>query len=175
MLLQASTAENQSWWSEHSTLIVGVVGIVFSGFIGPTVTALWTSRRERQKDIRARHVARRDDLREVVDEAAKALGGAVSKLRPLLEAEQRSQDPPKESVDFISTLFPLGQRLQLRLPESDPVVVAYELVRQKLIALAAATGSQQQFDTAIAAFETERAKFLTATRDALHAPITDKE
>lgn len=175
MVVQTSAAESQSWWSEHSTLVVGVVGIVFSGFVGPTVMALWTAKREREKDIRARTVAQRDDLRDVVDEAAKALGGAVLKIRPMLEAEQKHEDPPRESVDFISTLFPLGQRLHLRRPATDPVVVAYEQVRQKLVALSTATGSQQQFNAAVTAFEADRAAFLAAARDALDAPIAHKE
>lgn len=43
----------QSWLQENATLIVGVVGIVVSGFIGPTVTGWLTSRREQAKDKRA--------------------------------------------------------------------------------------------------------------------------
>lgn len=167
----ARQAAESNWWSEHSTLIVGVVGIVVSGFIGPTITAVLTSRRERQKDQRAYIVGGRDDLRALVDHAAESFGGAVSKLRPALQAEQAGAPLPKEAVDFLGTLFPLGQRLRLRLPEDDPVVHAYDAVREKLLGLSKATTSQEAFDKAADEFELSRAAFLNAARVKLQMPI----
>lgn len=82
----AATVQDDDWLSRNSTLIVGVVGIVFSGFIGPTVVAVFTGRRERARDARALAVARQDDLRDLLDEAAQVLSGAVGRLRPLLAA-----------------------------------------------------------------------------------------
>jgi hypothetical protein len=58
------------WLSNHSTLIVGVVGIVVSGILGPAAS-VWLSRKSaRQQFKRDLIVARRDDLRQLVDEAA---------------------------------------------------------------------------------------------------------
>jgi hypothetical protein len=161
----------QSWLQENATLIVGVVGIVMSGFVGPTVTGWLTSRREEAKDKRALVVARRDDLRELVDEAAKVLGGAVARLRPLLAAQIASEDPPQEPADFLGTLFPLGQRLRLRLPEDDDVIKTFETARLALLGASRATGSQPEFDAAVAAFETARGTFLEAARKRLQAKI----
>ncbi len=174
LLAAAATDADKSWLSRHSTLIVGVVGIVVSGFVGPTVTALFTSRRERNKDTRSRIATQRDDLRDRLDEAATVLGGAVANLRPLLDAEQAGRESPKEPSEFLGTLFPLGQRLRLRLPEAHPVLTTYDEVRRKLLALSRATGSQNEWDTAVRDFEESRARFLDAGRAALQAPISEK-
>jgi hypothetical protein len=173
--LAAQTAQqaDRGWWEENSTLIVGVVGIVFSGFVGPSVVAFFTARRERSKDKRALIVARRDDLRTLVDEAARVLGGAVSALRPLLAAELAGKEAPKEPRDFLSALVPLGQRLRLRLPATHPVVEAYDATRDKLLALAGATDSQDAFDAAITEFETARQVFLDEARKVLQSPVDE--
>lgn len=165
----------QSWWSEHSTLVVGVVGIVVSGFVGPTVTALLTARRDRAKEQRAFAITLRDDLRVLVDEAADLLGRAVSHLRLALRAEERGEPPPPEAGDSIGALFPLGQRLRLRLAEDDPVVTSYDKVRGCLLELSEATGSQAAFDAAIHKVEMARASFLDAARVTLSAPISEGE
>jgi hypothetical protein len=171
ILAAGLAANHEDSWTRHSTLVVGVVGIVFSGFVGPTATGLLTDWRERKRDKRALVVARREDLLIVVDEAAAVLAGAVTKLRPLLAAVEAGQNAPKEPADFISTVFPLGQRLRLRLPGHHAVVVAYEEAREKLVILSKATSSQAVFDTAIESFEASRAAFLDAARMSLHAPI----
>jgi hypothetical protein len=172
-LAGATGSDHADWWSRHSTLIVGLAGIVMSGFIGPSVTAWFTAKRERTKDARARVADERDDLRELLDDAAKVLGGAVSNLRPLLDAQQSRRDAPAEPAEFLGTLFPLGQRLRLRLPEGDPVLQRYDEVRGELVHLSSATGSQAEWDAAVTAFEDARARFLDAGREAVHAPITE--
>lgn len=174
--VQAAQQADRGWWAENSTLIVGVVGIVFSGFVGPSVVAFFTARRERSKDKRALIVARRDDLRALVDEAAGVLGGAVSALRPLLAAELAGEEAPKEPRDFVGALVPLGQRLRLRLPATHALVKAYDTTRDKLLGLAGATDSQAAFDAAIGEFETARQAFLDEARKVLQAPVDeDKE
>jgi hypothetical protein len=169
----AQPSSDQSWLSENSTVVVAVVGIVVSGLLGPTITSLWTARRDRQKDHRALVVARREDLRDLIDDVATVLGGAVVNLRPLLAAEQQGQTPPKGPADFLGTLVPLGQRLRLRLPEDHPVIGSYDAVRGKLLALSKATDSQAAFDAAVEDFETARAKFLDKGRAALQAPVSE--
>jgi hypothetical protein len=170
----ARDATDDGWLRDNATLIVGVVGIVVSGLMGPSVAAAWTSRRERQSDHRALVVARRDDVRALLDEAARVLGGAVGHLRPLLAAEQRGEPPPQEAADFLGSLVPLGQRLRLRLPSEHDVIAAYERVREKLRVLAQATQSQSAFDAAVDEFEAERERFLAAGRAALQAPISEE-
>jgi hypothetical protein len=162
------------WLSRHATLIVGVVGIIVSGFVGPTVTALFTSKRERDKDARGRAAARREDLRDLLDEAAKVLGGAVANLRPLLDAQLAGREAPREPAEFLGSLFPLGQRLRLRLPGGHDVISTYDEVRERLIVLSHATASEAEWDTAVQNFEDARAVFLDTGRAALAAPISEQ-
>jgi hypothetical protein len=166
---------NGDWLSDHATLLIGAIGIVVSGIVGPAIAARMSERRERQKDNRAAAAARQIDLRGVVDEAAQTLGGAVAKLRPLLEAEQRGDTHPKEPAEFIGSLFPLGQRLRLRLPDTDPVVVAYDDVMAKLVTLSKAVSSQAAFDQATQQFEAARRQFLEAGRLAVKAPLLEDD
>lgn len=167
----AAAPDNPDWLSQHSTLVVGVVGIVFSGLIGPSVAAGWVSRRERRRDHDAAVEGRRQDLRTVIDEAAKILGGAVSHLRPLLAAKQANAPLPAEPADLLKELVPLGQRLQLRLPADHPVLKTYEGARMGLIEVSHADSSQAEFNEAADEFEALRSNFLDAARDALQAPI----
>src|ERR1700709_2082735 len=169
----AATSE-QDWLSIHSTLLVGVVGILVSGLVGPTVTAAWTNRRERKHDHHATVLARRDDLRVVIDEAAKILGSAVSNLRQLLAAQEKGDPLPAGPTDLRGSLVPLGQRLRLRLPDQNSVVANYEASRKKLIDLSHATATQAEFDQAAKEFESHRESFLDAGRDALQSPISAK-
>ncbi len=170
---EAADIAPRSWLSENSTLIVGIVGIIVSGVVGPTVAALLLKHRERAKDRRALIVARRDDLRRVLDEAARILGGAVSMLRPLLSAELAGKPAPKESRDFLAEIVPLGQRLRLRLEPTHPVVTKFDVAREKLVLLAEATDSQETFDSAVDAFEREREAFLESARSVLQAPLDE--
>ncbi len=165
-----ATAEHKGWLAENGTLLVGVVGILVSGLVGPSIAARWTTMREREKDARARLAAHQDDLRIVVDEAAKALGGAVARLRPALEAQLRGEPIPADTRDFLAELFTLGQRLRIRAPAADPLVRAYDAARDQLKVLSRATGSKADFDGAADVFDDRRAAFLDASRDALTAP-----
>jgi hypothetical protein len=169
----AAAAVKQDWFSEHATLIVGVVGIVFSGFVGPTVTGWLTGGRERQKDERALTVSRRDNLREVVDEAAKVLGAAVTNLRAAREAEEKSDPIPKETTELLAIVFPLGQRLRLRLPASSDVVKSYDEAREKLEAVWHVMNEGGDFDAAIKEFELAREQFLDNARAYLEQPLLE--
>lgn len=173
---QAAAPEDRGWLAENATLVVGVVGIIVSGVIGPSVVAWFTARRERAKDKRALIIARRDDVRAVVDEAATVLSGAVGALRPLLLAELEHRDMPPEPRDFLGSLEPLGQRLRLRLPADHKVVKAYDRARQQLEEVPDAVGSQGEFEAATENFETVRGEFLEEARKVLQAPLDeDKE
>jgi alkanesulfonate monooxygenase SsuD/methylene tetrahydromethanopterin reductase-like flavin-dependent oxidoreductase (luciferase family) len=167
----AADAAREGWLAQNAAWIVGIVGIVVSGVAGPSVSAWWNGKREREKDMRAQAMAERADLRDVADEAAKALAGAISQLRPALVAKRDGQAFPAETRDFLGELFALGQRLQLRAGAGEPVVGTYESAREQLIEVSKATGSQGEFDAAAGVFEQRRAGFLEAVRLALRAPI----
>jgi hypothetical protein len=155
-------------------LIVGVVGIVVSGLLGPTVAAAWTTRRERERDHFALVDVRRRDLREVIDETAKLLGGAVPQVKRLMAAEKEGEALPPGPADLLSELVPQGQRLQLRLTTQHEVVWLYEDACNGLRALAKERTSQAAFDEARKRFEAQREVFLNAGRKALQAPISQK-
>jgi hypothetical protein len=164
---------HEGWLHQNSTLVVGVVGIIVSGLLGPSVTAAWAARRERQTDARALAVARRDDLRSVIDEAASALGGAIPALRPLLVAEQAGKPLPREPSDFLSNIVLLGQRLRLRLPEGDSVVDSYEEAHEQLETVSKTLSSQAAFDEAVEEFHRTRNQFLIASRETLETIIKE--
>ena len=170
----AQAVDDGDWLSRHSTLIVSVVSVIFSAFVGPTVTAFLASKRERDKDHRIIVDRRRDDLRSVLDDAAGVLSVAVAKLRPLLAAQQQGCDLPEEPAEFLGSLVPLGQRLRLRLSADHRVVVSYDVAHVALRALGAATVSKGAWDAAVADFEDKRKEFLQAGQAALHGKITDE-
>lgn len=91
-------------------------------------------------------MARRDDLREVLDEAAKTRAGAVPHLRPLLQAAQAGNDLPDAPREFLGALVPLGERIRLRLPDGHAVLTTYETARAALGELQHATTSQDAWD-----------------------------
>jgi hypothetical protein len=166
-------ASSPDWLNQHSTLLVGVVGILVSGLIGPSVAALWVNRRERQRDHFALIDMRRQDLRGVIDETAKLLGGAVHHLRHLVVAEKKGEELPPDSTDLLRELVPLGQRLQLRLPRNHEVIRFYDDACTGLRNLAKQT-SKDDFDKAADNFEAQREVFLNAGRKVLLAPVSMK-
>ena len=169
----AAQAAHEGWAARNAAWIVGVTGIVVSGVLGPSVSAWWGGKREREQDVRAQRMAHDADLRAVADEAAKALASAISKLRLALSARQDGRAFPPEVRDFLGELFALGQRLQLRAPAEGAIASSYESAREELIGLSQATSSQAEFDAVTKAFEQRRAAFLEAVRVALRVPIDD--
>jgi hypothetical protein len=160
------------WWTRHSTLIVGITGIVVSGLVGPSVAAAWIAQREKRRDHFALVDSRRVDLREVIDDSAKLLGGAVPRVRQLVAAEEKGEELPAGPADLLSELVPLGQRLQLRLPRNHEVVRFYDDACAGLRDLAKERSSQERFEEAAKKFEAQREVFLNAGRKAIQAPIT---
>jgi hypothetical protein len=162
------------WWTRHSTLIVGVAGIVVSGLVGPSVAAAWVSHRENRRDHFSLIDSRRIDLRAVIDDSAKLLGGAVPRVRQLVAAEEKGEPLPPGPADLLGELVPLGQRLQLRLPRDHEVVQFYEDACAGLRALAKERTSQERFEEAAKKFEAQREVFLNAGRKTLQGPISTK-
>lgn len=172
--IEAAAKTDSDWLSDHSTLLVGVVGIVFSAFVGPSVTGWLTGRRDRARDARAREAAHRDDLRGLADEAARLLAAGATNLRVMREAKARGGDPPAEMTEWSRSVFPLGQRLRLRLPEGHEVIARFDEVRDRLAA-ASEAGTDDEIEAAVDRFDAARAAFLDAARAAVRAPISEDE
>lgn len=155
-----------------STVVLGVTGIVVSGVVGPTV-ASWLARSARTREFHREQVAdRRDELRELLDEAASLLASGPTNLRTLHDARPDAEDL-QQVRSWLSQVFPIGQRLQLWLPADHAVVVAYEQVREHLVA-AAGAGTADSKDSMIEPFEQARRSFLDLSRQTLLSPIPEK-
>jgi hypothetical protein len=162
------------WLANHSTLIVGVVGIVVSGILGPAVTIGLSRKSARRQFKRDLIVARRDDLARLLDEAALLLGAGATNLRLLKEGSDRKPAPPT-AHEWARSIFPLGQRLRLRLPDEHAVVRAYDDVRQRLTDAQKAISNETSFSEALDRYEQARASFLDAARDAVQAPVNEDQ
>jgi hypothetical protein len=169
-----SASDQADWLSRHATLLVGVVGILVSGLVGPSVAAAWTGRRERERDHRTLISARRDDLRDVIDQAAELLASAIPNIKKLMSASAMGEQLPETPRDLLSQMIPLSQRIQLRLPPDHRVVISFEAAREALLALSKSTESQEEFDRAADSFEEKRTAFLHASRTALQGKISRK-
>jgi hypothetical protein len=175
LLATTATSPSGDWLSNHATLIVGVVGIVVSGILGPATTILLSRRNARQQFKRDLIVTRREDLARVLDEAALLLGAGGTNLRVLREAEDRGEPAPAAASEWARSVFPLGQRLRLRLSASDEVVRAYDDVRVRLTEAQEAINDPATFDNVISRYEDARAAFLDASRAAIQAAVDESK
>lgn len=150
-----------------SAVVLGVTGIVVSGIAGPAVSAWFSRRGDQQRFARDQLQRRREDLRAVVDEAAALLGPGETNLRLAHEAVARGEAEPTDVKEWASRVHLLGQRLLLRLPENDAVVVAYEGVRAALLEVGETYGDEARYPAAVASFEEKRGDFLDKARAAL--------
>ena len=146
---------------------LGITGIVVSGIVGPAASAWFSRRADRQRFAHDDQQRRRDDLRGIVDEAAELLGAGQTNLRLAFEAVSRGAPEPAEVRDWASRVHLLAQRLLLRLPASDPVIVAYESVRRALLQVGETYASPERQADAVAGFEAARGEFLEKARQAL--------
>lgn len=161
------------WLTNHSTLAVGVVGIVVSGILGPAITVGLARKNARQEFKRDLIVSRRTDLGHLLDEAAVVLAVGATNLRLIDEANRQRSPTPDAVSEWARSIFPLGQRLRLRLPERHRVVLAYDDVRQKLETVQAAIAADLSTDDAIEDYEASRSAFLDAARDAVQGPVDE--
>jgi hypothetical protein len=105
-----------------------------------------------------------EDLQKVVDDGAVLLGAGQTNLRSAQEAVSAGGDVPAEVKEWSSQVHLLGQRLLLRLPASDPIIVSYEAVREALLALGESYGDEERYQQAASEFEARRDEFLTEAR-----------
>jgi len=154
----------------NSTVAVSAVGIVVAGVVGPALSG-WAARRaDAQRFRREQSGKRRDDLRAVVDEAARLLALGATNIREIREAQAGDHAEPSDVRDWASNVHALQQRLLLRVPASDPVATTYQDVRDALIALDRPDG--QGLEDAVRDFEQKRMAFLSAARTSLESAVS---
>jgi hypothetical protein len=155
----------------NTTLIASITGIAVSGVVGPWING-WVSRRaNRQQFEQDRAGKNRDDLARLVDEAAELFASGATNLRLAADAARAGTRPPPEVEEWTGRVFPLEQRLRLRVRADDPIVVGYAEVRQRLLDVARSAADPAAANEAIATFEAERDRYLDAARGSLEAPI----
>jgi hypothetical protein len=154
----------------NATIVVSAVGIFVSGVVGPAVSG-WAGRRaDEQRFQRDQAARRRDDLRAVVDEAARLLAVGGTNVRLIREARAARIAESDEVREWASSVHVLEQRLLLRVPADDAVATTYAAVRQSLIALDA--DQLADADHAVSDFEEKRQAFLTTARAALKRQVS---
>lgn len=163
-------AKKQGWWAANAQLITSIVGIVVSGVVGPQITVWATRRWDRRKFERDQRASRRDHLRVLLDQAAMLLGTGRTNLRLLREAASANAAAAEDAQAWHSQVFPLGQRLRLYLAGDDPIIHAYEVVRERLIE---AASSPVEDEETLRTFETARDAFLDEARTRLTASIDE--
>jgi hypothetical protein len=163
--------------SATAALVISGIGIVISGVVGPQLTvraAAHTARRQFNRDL-AR--VRQDELRGVLDEAARLLAPGATNVRLMSLTEGGTPGVATDPAAWASEVHVMGQRLRLRLADSHPVVVAFERVRDQLADLAGTAAASQDEDTdaVVQRFEKERSSFLESARLAVNSPVPEKE
>lgn len=154
-----------------ATVWVSIVGIVVSGVLGPQITAWSTRRSNRRQFDRDQNAKRRDDLRKILDEAAILLASGATNLRLTLENASSGQADSEELVNWRRQVFPMGQRLRLRLSGDNEVVRAYDDAREALIKT---VDEADNIEAAISNFETLRSRFLDVALKELGKKIPEK-
>jgi hypothetical protein len=170
--IQSPESLSRDTGAVSDAVVLGVTGIVVSGVVGPGVAA-WLSRRaELSRFRRDEVVRRRDELRDVLDEAAVLLAKGPTNLRLLREAAADSKEHDAAS-EWLRGVFPIGQRLQLWLPSDHGVVRAYDRVREALVTTVEDPDGDVS-DEAVGQFDDLRRKFLDEARGILLAPIASQ-
>lgn len=167
----ATPASAGSSSSLTATVWVSIAGIVVSGVLGPQITTWSTRRSNRRQFDRDQNTKRRDDLRAIFDEAAVLLASGATNLRLIRENASSGQADSEEIANWRRQVFPMAQRLRLRLPGDSEVIRAYEDAREALIESGDKT---DDIDAAILRFEAQRSRFLDAARKELEKKIPEK-
>jgi hypothetical protein len=166
----AATAVKAAGTTTSTTLWVAIAGIAVSGVVGPGVTSWATRRANKQQFERDQNSKQREDLRTVVDDAAKLLGAGVTNLRITREVRQAGREEPEEIAAWASDVHLLRQRLLLRRASADAVVVSFGAVLSALQSVGTAV-TDAEYKTAIDEYKNAMDAFLSAARAALMAPV----
>jgi hypothetical protein len=154
----------------NATVWVSIAGIAVSGVVGPQLTSWYTRRANRKQFNRDQNAKRREDLRVLLDEATVLLASGATNLRLIRENATNNRPESEELANWLSQVFPMGQRLRLRLPESNGVVKAYDSVRKALIET---QGPASDIGTQVSNFEATRSSFLETARQELNKEIPE--
>ena len=153
---------------DGGSVAVAITGIVVSGVLGPVITNKMTRRGDKQEFTRDTGRQRRDELRDLLDAAAALLSGGPRILR---QQAQAPDDLARSAAahEWADQVFPMRERLALRLPAEDPILAAYDGVLT-----ATKTLVKQSTDrAAVTGYETARDTFLAKARSHLAATIPD--
>ncbi len=110
----------------------------------------------------------------LLDEAASLLGLGPTRLREMRETPDGATERWKELRAWAEAVFTMGQRLRLRLGAASPVVVKYELVRERLIETQAIK-DEPGHEEALMRYEAARDDWLVAAKADLDAELSEKE
>lgn len=154
----------------NATVVVSGIGILVSGVVGPTISG-WASRRaDEQRFQRDQAGRRREDLRAVVDDAARLLAVGATNVRLIREARAAVVPDSDDVREWASSVHVLQERLLLRVSSSHSVATTYNAVRESLVALD--EDQSRALADAVRDFEEKRDAFLTAARVALDAEVS---
>lgn len=150
------------------TVVVSIAGIAVSGVFGPLVIGLLARWRQRTDHRHERRLKRHDDLAALLDDAAKMLAPAATRLRAAWEEGIRKKDLDlRELRGWTSEVHVTYERLLLRLSEDDPISQAYEAARERLVELGELIGRQADenaIEEAADRFQDARSLFLQEAR-----------
>ena len=73
------------------TTYVSIAGIVTAGVLGPAASSWWARRQQTAEFGQGKAVRRKEDLRQLVDEAAVVLARAVTKVRAVGETGSKGE------------------------------------------------------------------------------------
>jgi hypothetical protein len=146
------------------TATISIVGIIVSGVVGPGFAAHWARSRQADDHKQAHVEKEHDDLAALFDSAAVTLASGVTRLRKA----RGSDEPGLES--WAGEVHATYERLLLRVPEQDPVAIAYKAARDRLTELAdvfATGGPPVNEEGSTVAFEQARSTYLKEARTCL--------
>jgi hypothetical protein len=148
---------------DSGAVVVAVVGIVVSGVLGPVVLSSIGWRHDRRRSFQEADRERRTELRNVLDDAAVLLAAGPRMLRQIRDDSPDSAKH-REATVWSDQVYPMRERLLLRLPADHPVITTYDAVRDALTSIVRASADGED---AISEFEAARDAFLSAARSAL--------
>jgi hypothetical protein len=148
------------------TAYVSIAGILTAGLLGPAASALWTRWQQKEAFKHEHTVRREEDVRKLLDEAAVALAGAVTRIREAVE-QGSSAGGAGDLRQWAGEVHELSERMVLRLDARSETVRAYEEARAAIAELLEDVdtgGDDEAFNRSVDKAEAARSKFLDAAR-----------
>ena len=150
------------------TVVVSIAGIAVSGIFGPLAIGLLARWRQHADHRHERRLKRHDDLAALLDDAAKMLAPAATRLRTAREEGTRKEDlDQRELRGWTSDIHVTYERLLLRFSENDPISETYHAARERLVELGeliARQANEDAIEEAADRFQDARSLFLERAR-----------